>query len=252
MRALSALLAFALLSSVCLACGSQGQSTDSAARTSLPTSTEDHKGVKTVRGVGPEADEDADGDHDFYTSTGDYGRAAIEQDQRSVTAVANGASSTLEVEARSTRPDADGDYDVHQAILSFGHSATPVEQHAVTTAVKHYYTAAAAGDGAKACSLLAPSLAKTLARDYGHTHYLAGGDCAMVLSKLFERLHGELMVDRHTIVVLPARMKGDLGVALLSWNDSSREGQIVLRHEHGAWKLDALIDGPRPVDGEGH
>jgi hypothetical protein len=250
MRVLVAVLALASLSCMGLACGGESRSAGSTARSASKALASDAT-TKTVRGLGPSGHEDTDGDYDFDSLAGNYGQAALEQDRRAVMAVATSGSGAVEVEAlQSSRSDADHDFDNHQAILAFGHTADATDQRAVTAVVKRYYAIAAAGDGAKACSLLVPSLATTVALDYGRTPHLKGGSCPAVMSKLFERRHRELALDRDTLVVLPVRVQGDLGVALLSTDRSSREAQIVLRREHGAWKLDALLDGPRPIDGE--
>jgi hypothetical protein len=243
MKAPVALLAFALLSVGGVACGgANGVSAGGASSAHIRT---------VRRGLGPHGHEDADGDYDLDPLGGDYGRVAEAQDRRAVMAVATSAAGAREVEAHvSEKTDRDHDTDDHQAILAFGGTADAADQRAVTIAVKRYYAAAAAGDGARGCSLLVSSLAATVASDYGHTRYLRGGSCAAVLSKLFRRRHAELVADRDTLEVLPARVRGDLIVALLSWTQSSREGQIVLRRERGAWKLAGLLDGPRPLDGE--
>jgi hypothetical protein len=201
--------------------------------------------------LGPSGHEDADGDHDFYPPGGDYGRAALGQNRRAVLAVATSDVGAVEVEARQFAIfDTDHDRDIHQSMLSFGHTAGAADQRAIVVAVKRYYATAAAGNGNEGCSLLAPSVAGAVASDYGRTRYLAGRSCPAIVSKLFRRRHHELVLDRDTLVVLPARVSGDLAVALLSTTESSREAQIVLRSVHGRWRPAALLDGPRPLDGE--
>src|ERR1700722_9331107 len=48
------------------------------------------------------------------------------------------------------------------AMLNFGKVASRTEARAITMVVKRYYAAAAAGNGARACSLMAPAVAKSL------------------------------------------------------------------------------------------
>jgi hypothetical protein len=233
MRLLLLLCALVLLSTVTTACGGGGAT------------------VVRERALGPTGHEDADGDYDFKPLAGDYGRVAEEQDRRAATAVANGSRNTHEVElAQSGVLDGDNDKDNHQAILAYGQPADAIDQHAVARTIKRYYAAAARRNTRAACALLLPSLAVQLAHEYGHTRYLHGGSCAAVESHLFARLHAELLGDRDTLEVLRARVHTDVAVALLAWSETSREGQIALRREHGAWRLAGLIDGPRPLDGE--
>jgi hypothetical protein len=239
MKTLIVLLALTLLG-YCTGCGKSGRSDETAS-------------VSPVHGLGPTAHEDADGDHDFHALAGDYGHVAEEQDRRAAMAVATGTGGASTIESLQTSElDSDRDDDNHQAILSFGHTAGAADQRSVRTAVERYYRTAAAEDGAKGCALLTSGLAAHVVGEYGRTPYLHGESCSVVLSRLFERRHAELVTDSHTIEVLPARERGDLVVALLSWAGISREGQIVLLRERGRWMLDGLIDGPRPLDGEAH
>ncbi len=236
-------LVFALLSVGACACGNGSSAgPSSTTRPSVPTAHPD----------GPHGHEDTDGDYDFDSLSGDYAAAAAALDRRVAMAVAAGESSgSLEAESRqSARSDRDGDHDNHQAIVGFGVSASATEQRFIANAIRRYYAAAAVEDGNAACALLARSFARTVAPEYGHTNYLQGASCPAVLSKLFKRAHGEFAADHRTLILDTVRLKGESGIAIVSWTQSSREGQIALRREHGVWKVAALIDGPRPLDGE--
>jgi|SRR6185312_356554 len=235
-------LVFALLSVGPCACGGSSASPSSASHTSAPTAHPD----------GPHGHEDTDGDYDFDSLSGDYAAAAATLDSRVAMAVATGESSgSLGIESeQSARSDRDGDHDNHQAIVGFGVGASAAEQRVIGHAIGRYYYAAALGDGDAGCALLARSFARTVAPEYGHTRYLQGANCPTVLSKLFKRVHGEFAADHRTLILDTVRLAGESGVAIVSWRQSSREGQIALRREHGAWKMAALIDGPRPLDGE--
>src|SRR5690242_11761264 len=90
--------------------------------------------------------------------------------------------------ARDRDDDGDkNDDDAH--VLYWGRAATGADQQAITTLIKRYYAAAAAEDGAQACSLLVPFVAEAVPENYGHQPGLHGRSCAVVMSKFFRQRH---------------------------------------------------------------
>jgi hypothetical protein len=127
-----------------------------------------------------------------------------------------------------------------QSPVEFGHPAGPGEMHAIDALVKRYYAAAAAGDGAQACSLMQPQFAKAVPNDYGRlgASYLRGGKtCAGVLSLLFKHFHRELTA---AIQVTDARVSGPVALAFFG-SRVMRASQISLRREGGAWTISQVF-----------
>jgi hypothetical protein len=131
-------------------------------------------------------------------------------------------------------------------ISSFGHAADTRDERALVAVVKRYYEAAAAGDGATACSLTYPVLAKSIPEDYGQEPgpaYLRGAKtCAAVMSLLFTHEHRQLTAALEVTVV---RMGGGEALVLLG-SKTVPSSFVVLRRSHGAWRIDELLGFPMP------
>jgi hypothetical protein len=130
----------------------------------------------------------------------------------------------------------DGDDNV---VLSYGHAASTTDMRAIDTVIKRYYTAAAAGDGRKGCSLLYSLLVETAPEDLSHTPR-EGETCVEAMSSFFKRDHSQLKADTVGVGVTRARVKGDSGVVLVRLG--SRERRVLVRREGGMWKIDTLLD----------
>ncbi len=132
------------------------------------------------------------------------------------------------------------------AVRSFGHAASPAEKRAITVLVKRYYAAAAAGNGAKACSLIYPAFAAVISEEYGQASgpsYLHGGKtCAAVMSLLFKHDRSELT---SAVEVTGVRVKGGRVYALLG-SATLPAGSLALRHEADVWRIDGLLGVPLP------
>jgi len=149
----------------------------------------------------------------------------------------------------------DGDNETDDGIRSnddapfldaFGKEARPGDRRTIVELVKRYYTAAAAGDGARACDLLAPSVATGLSARQSSSGQAVANTCAAVVSRLFESQHQRLQTDDvGTMVVVDARVKGNLGVAVLGFKTKPLS-EILVKREAGAWKLDGLFDSVMP------
>jgi hypothetical protein len=133
-------------------------------------------------------------------------------------------------------------------IVDLGSAASAADERAVASVLKRYYVAAAAGDGATGCSL--SYLSSSVVEDFGRPPgppALRGTTCAVVMSKIFKQRHAELAAEAATVHVAAVRVKGDVGVALLSYGSSSRaEHYIRVHRNHDAWEVGELFAVPMP------
>jgi hypothetical protein len=140
--------------------------------------------------------------------------------------------------ARSGRPPQDDNH-----ISTYGYEATEPDKREITALVERYYAAVAADDGAKACSLLYSTIAKSVAEDYGKppaSPVLRGKTCSVVLSKLFKHVPGQSIADLATTRVTGVRLKGNFGFVQLS-SRTMPTGRIVVERERNTWKIDQVI-----------
>jgi hypothetical protein len=122
--------------------------------------------------------------------------------------------------------------------LAYGKEASQADEQAITALVKRYYAVAAAGDGAKGCSLLY----STLATDLGEGQGPSAQTCATAMSRVFKQQHRQLAADEvATMVVVDVRVKGNLAIATVGFR-TQPVGRINLKREHHTWKINALID----------
>jgi ketosteroid isomerase-like protein len=119
----------------------------------------------------------------------------------------------------------------------YGREANAADKLAVTAVVKHYYAAAAKGDGATACSLLDRTLATGLGESRGDRVA-----CADVIASYFKDQHEQLAADEvSTMTVLDVRVDGNEGIATVAFRNAP-SGRILVRREEDAWKVNALLD----------
>jgi hypothetical protein len=145
-----------------------------------------------------------------------------------------------------------------QEVDFYGHAANPVDKRAVTTFAKRFMAAAAAEDGATACSLLLPSLAESLPSTYGKKGsglpYLRGSTCAAVMSKLFTHFHRQFAAEAAGLEVTGVRVAGKtasaspgkIAFALLSFKGSHERRYMGVERFGKGWKLEALRDSEYP------
>jgi hypothetical protein len=131
-------------------------------------------------------------------------------------------------------------------VASYGKRAGTADKQAVRAVIKSYYQAAAAEDGARACSLLSRSLSEGSAEERtqapGQTQQNGGQGCVLALSTFFKQQHRQLVADDvATMVVVDVHVKGNLGLAVLGFRKMP-EGEIVVERQDGNWKIDALLD----------
>ncbi len=140
--------------------------------------------------------------------------------------------------------DNDGDHnDDDEGILDYGHAANATDRRDSVNLVTRYFAAAAAENGAAACSLLIPFIAESVPEDDGHTAALSGRTCAVVMSKLFKLHHALLLTKHETLQVPSVRVEGDKALAILEFPTIPEVREIAERRAGGAWRILDLLDG---------
>jgi hypothetical protein len=168
-------------------------------------------------------------------------------------AVTGGRRATTASTTTAGRDSADGDKDTEgnddNPILAFGHAANEADERAITALVKRYYAAAAADNGAAACSLIFVIFQEAIPEDYGQLagpRALRGKTCAVVMSKLFKLERRQIVVHNSTLKVTSVRVDGKKGYALLRFGTMPEPRFLQVHIEFGVWKVDSLIDGALP------
>jgi hypothetical protein len=134
------------------------------------------------------------------------------------------------------------------SVRGFGHAANASDRRAITALIASYYAAAAAGDGAKACSLIYSTLAGTLPEDLAGAGpaYLRGTKtCPRIMSKLFEQNHLQFAAYSTKLEVSGIRLKSGRGLVVLGFKTLPGR-QIEVGREHGVWKIFAVVDQELP------
>jgi len=134
-------------------------------------------------------------------------------------------------------------------LLDFGHAANTSDRQTVTSLVRRYYAAAAAEDGAKACSMIYSNYAEAVPEDYGTSPpgppYARGTTCPTVLTLIFKHFHNQVASRLPKLAVSRVRIKERQGLAILSFGTLSGREIHFVREGH-AWKLEALLDSELP------
>jgi hypothetical protein len=127
------------------------------------------------------------------------------------------------------------------AVVNRGHAADAADRRAVTEAVKRYYRAAVAYDGAQACAMLLPSLAKSLPETYAQVSspaYLRGLEtCPAIMTKIFRHSPEQLT---NSFVVTGVRIVEGSATALLG-STVLPASSITLAREGSAWRISELL-----------
>lgn len=132
--------------------------------------------------------------------------------------------------------------------VDYGRAVGSADKQAVTQVVKRYYAAAAREDGAGACSMIAPSLAKIVAEDYGHgsqgpPYLRAGKTCPAVMTLLFKHSHNQLRAELTRLKVTRVLLIDRSDLAILSFGRVP-EREIRVSREGRTWKIQSLLDSP--------
>jgi hypothetical protein len=151
---------------------------------------------------------------------------------------------TSSFSARGKDRDNDADHNDDDAqFFNYGHAANAPDRQASIALVRHYFAAAAAADGARACRLLVPFVAEAVVENEGKSPRLRGRTCSVVMSKLFG-FHRRLLAAKNaTLKVLAVRVQGDKALVVLDFPSIAEVRQIGERRVGNAWKLQDLLDG---------
>jgi hypothetical protein len=131
-------------------------------------------------------------------------------------------------------------------VLNYGTAASAAEERELAAFVERYHAAAAAEDGATACSMMASSLASSVPEDYGRAPgpaYLRGAKtCPAVMRLVFKHDHEQLAAAAE---VTGVRVKGERTLVMLGSTMAPASYCIVVR-ERGVWKIENLLPSPLP------
>lgn len=182
---------------------------------------------------------------------------------RSAPARSSGASATgSAVAASAPRPrdpsERDGDGDIDRltqgshdgdgdAIPTFGPPAGAADRRAILALFGRYYANAAAGNGAKACSMMDIPAAESVVEEHSRGKgppSLQGRTCMQIMARLFKRRHRELMEDIAGYRVLAVQVHGGGGLVLVRFpaKHELRELRVLVRRDHDAWKMAVPLD----------
>jgi hypothetical protein len=170
------------------------------------------------------------------------------------TTIASSTSATSDYTKADSDRDNDGvggpDGDTNNnGVLDFGHAANASDMRSITTLVQRYYAAAAAEDGAKACSMLYSTLAETVPEDYGTSPpgpaYARGTTCPAVMTLIFKHAHDKIATKFSKLRVSRVRLKEHRGLAVLTFSGMP-EREISVAREGHIWRITALLDSELP------
>jgi hypothetical protein len=130
--------------------------------------------------------------------------------------------------------------------LTVGVPASPAAAKTIAAVVKRYYAVAVTGNGAKACSMMARSFARSVVVDYGKfgAPYLHGAkSCAEIASREFA--HSRRMITAAIYITAVHLEHPDRAYALFG-SRTAPAGFIAVVREGGMWKVDALLGRVMP------
>jgi hypothetical protein len=131
------------------------------------------------------------------------------------------------------------------SIQKYGSKAGSSDSGTIASAVTRYYAAIAAGDGAAACSLLAPSVARAIVKTFSRAPALRGKGCSEIIPKLLKVGAGPTRAAFVGVKVTSVRVDGNRAFALLHSRETP-SGEIPMIREAGTWKVNALIGSNLP------
>ncbi len=133
-------------------------------------------------------------------------------------------------------------------IRFYGRPASAADRRLITALVRRYYAAAAAGDGSTACEMMTAPIVNSIPHTVGGPAgppYLRGKTCPLILSKIFKQNHEQLSTYNALMHVDGVRRSGDQALLIMRFKGlPARDIEVV--HEHGTWKMDALLDDELP------
>jgi hypothetical protein len=128
---------------------------------------------------------------------------------------------------------------------TFGLPATVAQKRMFEVVIRSYYAVAAAGDGARACSLLYWLAAETLVNEQKQGKLGPARSCARLAAAQFDVRHAELREDARELALAEARVRERRAVALVVFA-ARRERLVPLHREGSTWKMDVLLDAGAP------
>jgi hypothetical protein len=132
-----------------------------------------------------------------------------------------------------------------RSIQEYGSKAATGDAAAIAAVVKDYYAALAAADRSRACSLLAPRIAKTILSMLQRAPQLKGKGCEGVIAVILRTPTGRAKAAFDHVEVTGVRVKGDRAFALLRTGEMPH-GEIPMVREAGTWKIGALVGSGLP------
>jgi hypothetical protein len=134
-------------------------------------------------------------------------------------------------------------------IRFYGHAADAVDTRVITALVKRYYAAAAARDGATACTLIitpiVDSIPETLGGPAGPPYLQGSKTCPQILTKIFAQNYEQLSTYDALMQIDGVRESGHQALVIMRFKGlPAREIGVV--DEHGTWKLQELLDEELP------
>lgn len=243
MRTLLAVVVL-LLAAWCLtACGGSGKNTASSRRNSSSASSITNPGPSTVDPgkALPMSGYELPTKLRFLKGDGDRDTSLWEDGYRTSDNDEDPRLDHVRGDANEGYRDAD-DLDS----LRVGIPASAADARAIVAAVKRYYAVAAAGNGAKACSMMAPSFASSVPIDYGKfgRSYLHGGKtCAEIASREFAHSRQQLTAG---IYVTAVHLEHPDRAYALFGSRTTPASFIAVVRERGVWMIGALLGQPMP------
>jgi len=132
-----------------------------------------------------------------------------------------------------------------QSVRTYGTKADGEDETAIATAVKNFYAAKAAGDGAQACALLARPTREAMIDTLAQSGRPEGKGCGAILTSLLADQAPQYRDRIAGVEVTGARVRGDRGLALIEI-EAIPEEVIPVRREDGSWKVAALAGSEIP------
>jgi hypothetical protein len=139
------------------------------------------------------------------------------------------------------RPE-QGKGDDREFLEGYGPRASQADARSIAALVKRYLAVSAAGEAARACSLLSTGMAAGLAGAPHQPGRSTGQACATAFSPLLREQRQRLVAeDVATLAVTSVHVKGDLGLIALAF-ENAPESELLVEREGRQWKIGALFD----------
>jgi hypothetical protein len=150
----------------------------------------------------------------------------------------NKSQGSPSVASSAHRPPQNDDY-----ISTYGKEAEGADRQAIISLVTRYYAAAAADDGATACTLLYSTLEKAIPEDYGRPPgppSTRGKTCPVVLRKFFKHPPRQPVSGLASTKVTGVRIRGSHAFVQLT-SKTVPTSEISVQREGTKWKIETLI-----------